>query len=177
MAASWLLLMAHILSMLTRIDRGHGRILLNNVLHNIPIGTTYVWLVSQILWRCFGEDGYDRVWDEYYNQGLCSLSDLSAQKTLEEVGTAVRRTGRWLDGNELSTQTLGHIVNANLFVGRARFSVKWEPEYHNRCDPDYQLQYYERETNDTEVVLHKLKTEIDAHLRPVVHKLRLTSYS
>lgn len=144
---------------------------------NIPVGTSYVWMCSQLLWQMLGPKRYSTVWDSWKGDGLRKLLDLDAQKALKEIETAVRRTGRWLDGHALEPSTMGHIVNANLFVGRARLCVVWGPEVNNRCDTDYKLRYYDRERRRTDVMLSKLYKVVSKHLTGITEHLQLTYYS
>lgn len=60
-------------------------------------------------------------------------------KYMKLVETAMRRTGRTLDGCPLSIDVLAECVGLNMFTGRARHGVNWTPEYNNRCDVNYKL--------------------------------------
>lgn len=78
--------------------RGMWRKRANEVLSNIPIGTSYVWMCSQLLWQMLGRQGYATVWDSWSGEGLCKLDDLTAQKALKEPPYAVpqnRSTPNW----------------------------------------------------------------------------------
>lgn len=111
------------------------------MLSNIPVGASYVWVVSNLLWAFMCSTAID-VWRWLIQYNVCSMTDLGMQKVLKEFETAVRRTGRWYDWIRMDVDDMGKIVNANLFVGRGRFAVEWQPEYNNRCDNRYKLLYY-----------------------------------
>lgn len=99
----------------------------------MPVGVTYVWVASNLLWLMLSEAAeLARKWLVKYD--VCGMTDLGTQRVLKEFETAVRRTGRWDDWRRMSVSMMGQIGNANLFIGRGRFAVVWAPGFENRCD-------------------------------------------
>ena len=117
------------------------------------------------------------VWRWLLTYDVCSMTDIGMQKVLKEFETAVRRTGRWYDWTRMDVEEMGKIVNANLFVGRGRFAVDWGPEYNNRCDEEYKLLYYDRDSGDTKIMLEKLRLVLIQHLKPLILNAGLLKYT
>ena len=83
-----------------------------------------------------------------------------AAAVLKDFETAMRRTGRWADGSLLTIDELGQAVGLNMFTGRGRNAMVWEPEFLNRCDERYRIDITDPDTGTTDAALHKLEVEL-----------------
>lgn len=90
-------------------------------------------LATALVWAAVGVEGFMKVINLYKVDGVCRLDAEPLEKYLKAVSVAVRRTGRWIDGSELSAAEVAKLAYVELSTGRAKHVTDWADEIKLRC--------------------------------------------
>lgn len=133
---------------------------LNSALLSFPVGTTEVYATGMLSYNGLSDMGV-RQSEFLVENNLCGLFDLEAVVIHKAISNTVRRTARWVNGDNLDQAHISQVVGADLFCGRSRHLSNWVQEIENRTSRAKILNYVDPETGSPDRGLDKLKKALD----------------
>lgn len=106
---------------------------LNEVLRLFPIGTCES-IITMHLINAHGNSESKLFHKLMFSDHACCLSPMGYYKYAKNIGMAVRRSGRWINGVKLTQRQVCKLSYWEMCTGRSGHVSDWEQEEKNRCE-------------------------------------------